>query len=93
MAGTKRMVPIGSNCKKRRLNPIDGCGSRPGGLKKTRMTTATTAPTIQTVSESNSVPKWNDGHRTRPRRVAHLRPILNVLSSMECGVEGIVITG
>ena len=47
MAGTKRIVPIGSNCKMRRLNPTDGRGSRAGALKETRLTAATTAPTVQ----------------------------------------------
>lgn len=51
MEGTNRIVPIGSNCHKRRANPIDGRGSRAGGLKKTRLTTATIAPTVQNESQ------------------------------------------
>lgn len=47
IAGTKRIVPIGSNRKMWRLNPADGRGSRAGALKKTRLTAATTAPTVQ----------------------------------------------
>lgn len=47
IAGTKRIVPIGSNCKMWRLNPTDGRGSRAGTLKETRLTAATTAPTVQ----------------------------------------------
>ena len=47
IAGTKRIVPIGSNCKKWRFKPTDGRGRRAGALKETRLTAATTTPTVQ----------------------------------------------
>ena len=54
MAGTKRIVPIGSNCKMWRFNPTDGRGSRAGGLKDARLTAATTAPTVQNECQGHS---------------------------------------
>ena len=54
MVGTKRIVPIGSNCKMWRFNPTDGRGSRAGGLKDARLTAATMAPTVQDECQGHS---------------------------------------
>lgn len=44
MAGTKTMVPKGSNCRARALNPIESSFVRVGDRKKRLMTTKVTAP-------------------------------------------------
>jgi len=51
--GTKRTIPIGSNCKTRCRSPVGGCASQAGALKKMRLAAATTTPTVSQASQSN----------------------------------------
>ena len=107
IAGTNRIVSIGSNCKKRRLDPIENLGARGGALKKKRLTPTTTAPTMTTrVSFKNTFPghdlgrssafsklPWFSGDVERVELYSQSRLIWKHHRQVTCGYTQLVAGG